>query len=840
MVDQIHSGETSLFGTVAGCAESPLAGPTVLPAGPHSTFSPVRLPDIPGYQLLSILGRGGMGQVFLAVHLELERQVALKVVAAGATATPETLQRFRAESRAVAAIKHPGVCQIFEAGQAGHIPFLAMEYVDGLTLSQSIREQLPVPRQAAAYILSIAQALQTCHETGILHRDLKPSNVMLNREGTIKVMDFGLAKRLGEDEQRTRTGEIIGTPSYMAPEQASGVVKQLGPECDVYAIGAIFYELLTGRPPFQTPDVMQTMMLVLTTDPVRPRALQPRIPVDLETICLKCLEKSPRRRYSSAQALAEDVQRFLDHKPILARRTPVWERVVKWVRRHPAMTALIVMGSLAGTGAVAGALFHVNRLQVELSRSERLLNGGLDHGRWLVQEHIPGVARLRGGGPHQSALVDKTLEHLRQLSLDAGDDRKLGAYIAQTSMRIAEIQSDFAFATPERIRQSLTSYERALEAYRHLLQNNDPLVLKEQVRILLRMSALNTQLKHPQVALQQATHAIEILSTLEKSEHSVGGIAVLSLSAQIQQAELQLQLAELQQPAREPSERTQAQADEVFRQLFLQCQNLDEANLSDGGRELLARLSLKIASLIKNSDDRQSSPADSTVDDYYTTAIEELSRIPREDPRIRRELALALIRQGEHSLRHRFQLCDQLKVLPAMLELAEEHRQIAEDLYLSDPDEFRNVLQGSLLLQTLAHRRRSDYDGALRNLSRAVELAQNHPSSRHNPSQQRELAQLLRQKAELLIERDHQSSIHLDAGNSLAQAIFLLDQSLKIHQELAESIPPPSETPYWETIELKHQLEKKLEQWKINNREKIGISPVIEGPEGPFQGKPEE
>ncbi|MCA9041652.1 MAG: serine/threonine protein kinase, partial [Planctomycetaceae bacterium] len=263
--------------------------------------SPAPLPEIPGFRLISILGQGGMGCVYLTQHLDLERLVAIKVVAAAGAASPALFSRFREESRAVAAVTHPGVCQIYEASETNGLPYLAMEYIEGVTLSESLREQLPSPTQTAKVILAISEAIEACHRAGILHRDLKPSNVMRDRDGNIKVMDFGLAKRLhGGDEHKTQTGEIIGTPSYMAPEQASGVVKQFSPATDVYAIGAILYELLTGRPPFQTPDLMQTIMMVLTEEPVSPRKLQPRVPVDLETICLKCLDKKPQKRYESA------------------------------------------------------------------------------------------------------------------------------------------------------------------------------------------------------------------------------------------------------------------------------------------------------------------------------------------------------------------------------------------------------------------------------------------------------------------------------------------------------------------------------------------------------------
>jgi serine/threonine-protein kinase len=307
-----------------------------------------------------------MGVVYLARHVQLGRTVALKMILAGSFAAPADVRRFLAEAAAVAHLQHPNIVQLFESGERNGLPFFALEYVDGGSLADLVRTA-PLPAARAAQVVEqLAQGMASAHSRGVVHRDLKPENVLLTANGTAKIADFGLAKRVEAGSSLTNTGVIVGTPAYMAPEQASGESKAAGPAADVYALGAILYRVLTGRPPFQAATALETVMQVRHSEPVPPTQLQPSVPRDLETICLKCLQKEPDKRYASALALAEDLQRFWRHEPILARPVGRWERLLKWAKRRPAvaslsasllaLTLLVIAGLLIGIGLISDAL----------------------------------------------------------------------------------------------------------------------------------------------------------------------------------------------------------------------------------------------------------------------------------------------------------------------------------------------------------------------------------------------------------------------------------------------------------------------------------------------------
>jgi eukaryotic-like serine/threonine-protein kinase len=275
-----------------------------------------------------------MGVVYKARQQGLNRIVALKMILAGASASPQDLSRFRAEAEAVAQLAHSNIVQIYEIGEQGGCPFLALEYVGGGSLAQHLDGTPVAPKQAAETVLALARAVHHAHERGIVHRDLKPANVLLHADGTPKIADFGLAKRADSNQVHTLTGTILGSPSYMAPEQAAGDGNKIGPATDVYALGVILYEMLTGRPPFKGATLLETIEQVREHDPVPPRFLLPKTPRDLETICLKCLEKSPQRRYASAAELAADLQAFLEGEPIRAVAQTLLDQVARTISHH--------------------------------------------------------------------------------------------------------------------------------------------------------------------------------------------------------------------------------------------------------------------------------------------------------------------------------------------------------------------------------------------------------------------------------------------------------------------------------------------------------------------------
>jgi serine/threonine-protein kinase len=287
----------------------------------------------PGYEVLEELGRGGMGLVYKARQPGLDRIVALKMILAGGHASDADLARFRAEAQAIARLQHPNIVQIYEVGELGGLPYFSLEFCSGGSLDRKVDSTPLSSREAAELVARLAGAVQEAHRKGILHRDLKPANVLLGDDSTPKITDFGLAKRLDGPTGQTASGTVLGTPSYMAPEQAAGKSREIGAAADIYGLGAILYELLTGRPPFRAATPLDTLMQVLQNEPAPPRLLNAQVERDLETICLKCLEKDPTHRYRSARILAEDLERYLAGEPISVRSVNVMERVARTLQR---------------------------------------------------------------------------------------------------------------------------------------------------------------------------------------------------------------------------------------------------------------------------------------------------------------------------------------------------------------------------------------------------------------------------------------------------------------------------------------------------------------------------
>jgi WD40 repeat protein/predicted Ser/Thr protein kinase len=355
-----QSGDATLLGSAS---RSPDAG------GSPGRHPRARAPEVTGYEILGELGRGGMGVVYKARQTRLGRLVALKVILAGDHAGPEHLARFRGEAEALARLQHPNIVQIYEVGEQDGRPFFAFEYVEGQSLAKMYSGTMVPPRQAAQFAENLARAIHAAHEKGVIHRDLKPANVMVTSIGTLKITDFGLAKRLDSGIGPTRSGDLMGTPGYMAPEQIHSFQAAVGPAADVHALGAILYELLTGRPPFQSDSPLDSLLLVMSQEPVPPRRWQPGIPRSLETISLKCLRKDPHRRYASAEALAEDLRLFLSDRPISARPIGLLERSILWCRRQPVLAGLAASVFALLLVIAFGAVFASLRLRDELWKS---------------------------------------------------------------------------------------------------------------------------------------------------------------------------------------------------------------------------------------------------------------------------------------------------------------------------------------------------------------------------------------------------------------------------------------------------------------------------------------
>jgi formylglycine-generating enzyme required for sulfatase activity/tRNA A-37 threonylcarbamoyl transferase component Bud32 len=387
------------------------------------------LPALPGYEVLAVVGRGGQSIVYKARQLVLNRLVALKVFPATMEANAEERARFRREAEAVAHLEHPNIVQIYDVGEQAGQPYFAMEYLSGGTLAKKLAG-VPLPGLEGARLLEcLGRTMHWAHQRGIIHRDLKPGNVLVTADGSLKIADFGLAKRLEADAALTHSGYVIGTPSYMAPEQAAGKTREIGPAADVYALGVIGYEMLTGRPPFLGATAWDIIPQVLEADPVAPRRLQPTIPRDLETICLKCLHKEPHRRYATALELAEDLELYQKGLPIQARPVRWPERLLKWVKRRPAVAALtaavvliLLLGLVTSLVLTGWALRERDLAQDRLDKVQkaerRRVRAQVEQLGTAAPEAVPGLLAVL---KEEREIV---LPRLRELWADQRMDRK--------------------------------------------------------------------------------------------------------------------------------------------------------------------------------------------------------------------------------------------------------------------------------------------------------------------------------------------------------------------------------------------------------------------------------
>ena len=448
---------------------------------------PERLGD---YELVEEIARGGMGLVFKARQRSLGRWVAVKVVAGGVLAAPDFVKRFRNEAEAAAALDHPHIVPIYEIGEAGGQPFFSMKLLEGGTLVQRARREPLAPAVAARLMVKVAGAVHYAHQRGVLHRDIKPNNILLDAAGEPFLTDFGLARLVERDSTLTHTIAMLGTPAYMSPEQARGEARSLTTAADVYGLGAVLYELLTGQPPFAGGTSVETVRLVLDSEPRRPSMLNAAVDRDLETICLKCLEKEPARRYGSAEALADDLERWRRNEPIRARPTTSMERLVKWVRRRPAVAGLVATAltallavfvitsvltwRLGAAREEVGRQAEANRrgaVRLLVARAGHAVEDGDYYGAWL-----PLVEALRRGSGHPEeervqrlrlATLLQQCPQLRQLWLHpasvlhaslSADGRRLAVAVADGTAHVWDVESG------ERVVGPLVATNRVMQA----------------------------------------------------------------------------------------------------------------------------------------------------------------------------------------------------------------------------------------------------------------------------------------------------------------------------------------------------------------------------------------
>jgi tetratricopeptide (TPR) repeat protein len=460
-------------------------GPTVVDGESGATMQ--GRPDEPSdYEVLAVLGQGGMGIVYKARQRSLNRLVALKMIVAGGQASPKLLARFRIEAEALASLQHPNIVQVYDIGEQNGCPYLAMEFLGG----GSLAGQRHPPREAAELVETLARAMHAAHLRGIVHRDLKPANILFTGVTSQapgvseedkdagssltpvscplppvpKITDFGLVKRLGEEKGQTRTGIVLGTPSYMAPEQARGRIREIGPHSDVYSLGAILYEILTSRPPFLGESGVDTLNQVVSQEPPAPSQLCRGLPRDLETICLKCLEKDPVRRYKSAEALADDLRHFLDGEPIAARPVGVFERAWKWIKRRPAAAALIAVVLGAAVTLAASLTWSYTQVLGERDRARHSLE--------VARESITGLyvkmaSERLFDEPQMDPLCQELLEKAQtlyeELAREHSGDPGVRGDIALAWFRLAEIH---------RLREQR---DQAVHAYREAIARQESL-----------------------------------------------------------------------------------------------------------------------------------------------------------------------------------------------------------------------------------------------------------------------------------------------------------------------------------------------------------------------------
>lgn len=440
--------------SAATLAPNPSAAPIAMPVNPTGIHTGASFGD---YQVIETIAKGGMGIVFKARQRKLNRIVAIKMILAGQFADKGDVERFYSEAEAAAALSHPNIVRIYEIGEVQGQHFFSMEYIEGHSLTDLVRENPLTPRRAAEFVQTIAETMQFAHEKGIVHRDLKPSNVLVDAQQRPLITDFGLAKHQENESQLTVSGAVIGTPSYMPPEQAEGKGSLIGPRSDLYSIGAILYELVAGRPPFRAASPFETIRQVIQDEPLSPRLVNPGVPRDLETICLKCLQKDPARRYATAQDLADELGRFLRGEPILARPISPLARFWRLCRRYPVAASAIAAAVLllVTTAAVSTSLSIVTARA--LAASEQSLRDAMQ----VVEEFLTKVSEdtllnQPGLQPVRRELLEKALAYYQKFLKQRANDPRVQHELAGAMFRVGQITE--LLDSPDK---ALPSYEQA-------------------------------------------------------------------------------------------------------------------------------------------------------------------------------------------------------------------------------------------------------------------------------------------------------------------------------------------------------------------------------------------
>jgi tetratricopeptide (TPR) repeat protein len=492
---------------------------------------------IAGYEILGELGRGGMGVVYLAHKVALNRRCALKMILAGGHGGAAVSARFRAEAETIARLRHPAIVQIYHVGEVGGLPYFELEYLSGGSLDRRLDGTPWSAPMAAGLVEVLAGAIAEAHRQGVVHRDLKPANILLDGDLRPKIADFGLAKMLDSDDGLTRTHTVLGSPSYMAPEQAEGHSRQVGPTTDVYALGAILYELLTGRPPFKAATAVETLVQVRDSDPVPPSRFQPGLPRAAEIICLKCLEKSPARRYPTAEALAEDLHRFRAGESILAHSAPAWEVAWRWTRRRPALAAAVGVGA-AALGLLLGGVGYYNaRLRAAADKARAAERSAVEQRNLAlnafnqlvfdVQERLGDSVATRGA---RRSLLHTAINGLDLIARsNAGAPPNLAKAIAH--LKLGNIYRQIAVSAEAR---------RQLEQAQHLAETlaaaaPGDLAVAECLRdALAGLGAIDTQLGRSASAKESLRRVVALSERILRSEPGRAGARQALIEAHFQ------------------------------------------------------------------------------------------------------------------------------------------------------------------------------------------------------------------------------------------------------------------------------------------------------------------